>query len=218
MHWFLIPFLMTSSTAHQPTRCQPAPPPCECVCRRIDPCHPRGYLYIEAFGAANFASNLEEPGITTSFDTGYLFSGSLGCSIYYGLRIEAEFAYRRNTIDQISFFGRSFPIPGHFHSTSWMGNLIWEMPLDRWLCTRIGLKPIVGGGLGWDDQHVHGDMGILTFTQIEKGFSWQVMTGLAYRLLNCLDISVDYKCHKGRMENLYSHSVGAALNYHYYSW
>ncbi len=196
------------------------PEPCQAPCPKpcFNPCIDNGYLYLEAFGGANFLSNFTQDGVTTAFETGYAFSGSLGCSYYYGFRLEAEFAYRRNTIDTIEFFGRAFSIPGHYQCTSWMGNLLWELPLDRWLCRRISLKPIIGGGLGYDDQHIHGDLGILTYTVVEKGFAWQVMAGLVYRALNCVDISVDYKCHEGRMDSLFNHSIGLALNYHFYSW
>src|SRR5882757_9938977 len=54
-------------------------------------------FYAKILGGANFLQSTTTDGNKSTFHTGYIFSGSLGyCWSNYGLRLEAEYAFRRN--------------------------------------------------------------------------------------------------------------------------
>ena len=46
----------------------------------------------------------------------------------YGLRLEAEYAFRRNAIRKIHFFAEGSSKHGHFQTSSYMANLLWDLP------------------------------------------------------------------------------------------
>lgn len=177
-------------------------------------CENRNF-YAEIFGGANFLQTQTSGGIRSDYQTGYIVSGSLGYRWCYGLRTEFEYAYRRNEIRKIHFFGRSFSINGHFQSSSYMGNLIWDLPFCAWGCNFWGIQPFIGGGIGYDFQQVHAHNEGLTLNQHKKGFAWQVIAGLSYPIFCNTDISLEYKFHKGGLNYIENHSIGVGLKYNF---
>jgi len=101
--------------------------------------------------------------VTTKYKTGYLVSGSLGYSWSYGLRLEAEYAYRRNSLKNFHFFGRTFSLDGYFQSSSYMANLLWGLPLSSWGCYFWQIQPSIGAGVGYDVQQIHANNSGLEF-------------------------------------------------------
>jgi|LakMenEpi03Aug12_release.lakeMendotaPanAssembly.Ray.scaffolds.fasta_scaffold05726_6 opacity protein-like surface antigen len=203
---FLITLLLTCKLGNaQDVAC------CDCACRVdfIDP------FYFEIFGGANFLQTEKNGGIKTDYQTGYVVSGSVGYRWRYGLRLEAEYAYRRNSLRRIHFFGRGFRIHGHFQSSSYMANLLWDIWLSNWGLENWKIKPFIGGGIGYDHQQISAHHSALAFKKNKKHFSWQIIAGLGYPLFCNTDISVEYKFHKGGFSHFYSHSVGAGLTYHF---
>lgn len=171
-------------------------------------------IYTKVFGGANFLQTETSGGVSTRYSPGYVVSGSLGYRWgYLGLRVEAEYAYRRNSLRNIHFLGRTFSLNGHFQSSSYMANLLWDLPLYNWGCDFYGIEPFIGGGVGYDVQRIHGSNAGLTLSDKKRGFAWQVMAGLGYPIFCNTYLSLEYKFHKGRLSHLYNHSLGLGLNF-----
>jgi opacity protein-like surface antigen len=181
-----------------------------------DPCNEyKNNFYAEILGGANFLQTETKGGIKSHYQTGYIVSGSLGYRWCYGLRGEAEYAFRRNCLKKAHFFERSFSIGGHFQSSSYMANVLWDLPLSDWGCDFWGIRPFIGGGIGYDFQQIRASSRGLSFKENKKNFAWQVIAGLGYPIFCNTDISLEYKFHKGGFKHLYNHSLGVGLTYNF---
>src|ERR1700728_4761020 len=69
-----------------------------CCCDETPP------FYGEFFGGANFIESSKRRHVKADFDTGYILSGSIGYRWCYGLRLEFEYAYRRNNLRKVHVF------------------------------------------------------------------------------------------------------------------
>lgn len=174
-----------------------------------------GNFYAEIFSGANFLQTEKSGGIKSTYKPGYIVSGSLGYQWCNGLRLEAEYAFRRNSIRKVHFFGRSFTLSGHFQSSSYMANALWDLPLSSWGCECWNIHPFIGGGIGYDFQQVHAKNGGLILNQHKKNFAWQIIAGLGYPIFCHADLSLEYKFHKGGFKHLYNHSIGLGLLYRF---
>lgn len=172
-------------------------------------------LYFEILGGANFLQTQTSDGVLANFKTGYIVSGALGLKACYGWRGEFEYAFRKNSLKSLHFFGRTFPVSGHFQSSSYMANLLWDLPLDSWGCPTFCLRPFLGAGIGYDYQMISGGNDAMTYKQHKKGFAWQVMAGIGYSIFCQLDLSLEYKFHQGALKHLYNHDLGLGLTYSY---
>ena len=174
-------------------------------------------FYAKVFGGVNFLQTNSDDGIKPNFDTGYIASGALGYHWCNGLQLEAEYAFRRNSMSNIHYFGQDFNIPGHFQSSSYMGNLLWNIPLcwnlPLWNCLLSYTRPFLGGGIGYDVQQFHASDDGFRLNQDKKGFAWQLMAGFRYALSSRSDITLEYKFHKGPLHNFFSHAIGIGLSY-----
>lgn len=169
-------------------------------------------FYAKALGGANFLQNISIDGNKSSYQTGYIVAGFLGYSWSNGLRLEAEYAYRRNTIKKIQFFVEGCSNHGHFQTSSYMANLLWEIPLTLWNCSCGNIRPFIGAGAGYDFQQMHSSNSRFIFNQKWNHFSWQLMAGLTYPLFFNTEMTLEYKFHQGGCR-FYNHSVGVGLVY-----
>lgn len=172
-------------------------------------------FYAEIFGGANFLQTERNESVRNDFRTGYMISGSLGYRWCYGLRVEAEYAYRRNEFKHVHFFGRNFSLKGHYQSSSYMANLLWDMPVACWGCNFCNITPFIGAGIGYDFQRIHGHTTGITMHGKSKHFAWQVMAGFNYPLFCNTELSLEYKFHKGGFHKLYNHTIGVGLKYNF---
>ena len=168
--------------------------------------------YAKIFGGANFLQNTKIQGNNTNYHTGYIVSGSLGYYLCYGLRFEGEYAYRRNAIKKIDFITQGSSHHGHFQASSYMGNLIWELPLSSWDCIFCNIQPFFGAGLGYDFQQMSSSNSLIRFHQKWHHFSWQLMTGLSYPIFCNTELSLEYRFHQGGC-HFYNHAIGVGLLY-----
>jgi opacity protein-like surface antigen len=169
-------------------------------------------FYAKILGGANFLQNTGLQGNKTTYQTGYIVTGSLGYCWRYGLRLEGEYAYRRNAISKIHFFTEGSAKRGHFQTSSSMANLLWDLPLSSWGCAFWDIQPFIGAGIGYDCQQMHSSNSRIVFNQKWHHFSWQLMTGLAYPIFCNTDITLEYKFHQGT-RHFYNHSLGVGLQY-----
>lgn len=181
-------------------------------CCYEDSCCDETNFYGKVFGGANFLQNTSINENKSTYQTGYIIAGSLGYSWSCGLSLEAEYAYRRNEIKKIDFFEEGTSKHGHFQASSYMGNLLWDLPLSSLGCACWNIQPFIGAGVGYDFQQVHSSNSRIIFNQKWNHFSWQAMAGLAYPIFCNTEITLEYKFHQGGC-HFDNHSVGAGLVY-----
>ena len=169
-------------------------------------------FYGKIFGGANFLQNTSINENKSTFETGYIISGSLGYCWCYGLCLEAEYAYRRNNISKIHFFGEGCSKHGHFQTSSYMANLLWDVPLSSWGCACWNIQSFIGAGIGYDSQQMHSSNSRIIFNEKWNHFSWQLMAGLSYPIVCNTEITLEYKFHQGGC-HFNNHSVGIGLVY-----
>lgn len=169
-------------------------------------------FYAKILGGVNFLQNTEISGNKATYQTGYMIAGALGYCWRYGLRLEGEYAYRRNAIRKIHFFEEGSSRHGHFQTSSSMVNLVWDLPLSSWGCALWNIQPFIGTGIGYDFQHMHSSNSSIVFNQKWNHFSWQLMAGLAYPIFCNTEMTLEYKFHQGGC-HFYNHSVGVGLAY-----
>lgn len=166
-------------------------------------------FYAKIFGGANF---LEITSTRSTYQTGYVIGGSLGYHWHYGLHVEGEYAFRRNDIRKIHFFGEGSSKHGHFQTSSYMANLLWDLPLSSWECSFWNIQPFIGAGIGYDFQQLRSSNSRIRFHQKWNHFSWQAMVGLTYPIFCNTEMSLEYKFHQGGC-HFYNHSIGVGLTY-----
>lgn len=169
-------------------------------------------FYAKIFSGANFLQSTRINGNKSTYNTGYIVAGSLGYSWCYGLRVEAEYAFRRNEIKKIHFFGEGSSSHGHFQASSYMANVLWDLPLSSWGCNFWNIEPFIGAGIGYDFQKMHSSNSRIIFNQKWNHLSWQLMAGLAYPIFCNTELSLEYKFHQGGC-HFYNHSIGVGLEY-----
>lgn len=158
-------------------------------------------FYAELFGGANFIQNTQK---NSHYQTGYIISGSLGYRLCYGLRLEGEYAYRRNALKNGS--------SGHFQSSSYMANVLWDFSGLGFQCGPF--YPFIGGGVGYDVQQIFANSEESCHDEM-KDFAWQAMAGVAYPILCNADLFVEYKFHRGGFCHLYNHSIGMGISFRF---
>lgn len=188
---------------------------CEDYCKTSYCTDEQNNYYMEIFGGANFMQTNSRHSIKSSFKTGYAVAASVGYKWCWGLRFEAEYAFRRNRVKSVHYFGKSFGKCGHYQASSYMANLLWDIPLQCWGLNLCGIRPFVGGGIGWDYEIVHARYHHTNFRNGKKHFAWQAMTGLTMPFYCNTDVSVEYRYHQGGMKHLHNHTVGLGLKYNF---
>lgn len=169
-------------------------------------------FYAKFLSGVNFLQNSTTNGNRSTFKAGYIIDGLFGYCWSCGLRLEAEYAFRRNAIKKIDFYVEGCSRGGHFQTSSCMVNLLWDLPLSSWGCAFWKIQPFIGGGLGYDFQQMHSSNSRIIFNQKWNSLSWQVMAGLAYPIFCNTDMTLEYKFHQGGC-HFYNHSVGIGLVY-----
>lgn len=169
-------------------------------------------FYAKILGGANFLQSTSNDGNKAAHQTGYIIAGSLGYSWQYGFRVEGEYAFRRNAIRKIDFYIEGFSKRGYFQTSSYMANLLWDVPLPSWGCAFWNIQPFIGAGVGYDFQHMHASNCRIIFDQKWNHFAWQLMAGLAYPLFCHTEMTLEYKFHQGG-HHFYNHSIGVGLLY-----
>lgn len=181
-------------------------------CDEDNSCFDKSNFYAKIFGGANFLQNSRTGGNKSSYQTGYTVAGSLGYSWCYGLRLEAEYAFRRNALRRIHFVPDGSSKHGHFQVSSYMANLLWDLPISLCGCALRNIQSFIGAGIGYDVQRVHSSNSRVVFKQKRNQFAWQAMAGLTYPIFCNTEISLEYKFHRSS-SHFYHHAIGVGLAY-----
>lgn len=124
---------------------------------------------------------------------GFLTGAAVGYEFNFGLKLEAEYCFRRNN------FGKTV-----LHTHSILGNILYNLPV------KTIVQPYVGIGLGYGHQFAY-----LKSKNIGKGhgFVWDTIAGFEIPL-NCrFSTGVQYKYLRSEREGI-DHSIAATLKYY----
>ena len=158
-------------------------------------------FYLGAFGGLNFldeadgTANLGGPTditVEVESDLGWVAGAAAGYAFDFGLRAEAELAYRRNALDRATIPPVSVDLEGDTTALSIMGNLWFDIPLDG------AIRPFIGGGLGMAQVSLNdvevGPLGGGTFVDdSDMVFAYQLGGGVAFRIAPGLDLTAEYR-------------------------
>lgn len=156
-------------------------------------------IYIGLHGGANFLQDSDLDGddgtdAAASFDPGFAIGGVIGYRFgvtdHLAIDVEGEFAYRLNSVDEVSASGFSDNGDGEAQSFSWMANA-WL----NWQIGDSGFAPYLGGGFGG----VHIDLndaevaGLELSNESDFVIGGQLGGGLNYQVVEHLVLSLDYR-------------------------
>jgi opacity protein-like surface antigen len=174
-----------------------------------------GNFYVSVFGGANFLEDesffaSRNAGDTTfafasDGDTGFIVGGAVGMNLnqfLQGLRVEAEVAYRLQNVG--GPWGTTTFVLG-----SSSGNLDYDQSTlsvmaNVWYDFQVaGLKPYVGGGIGWARHELDGHYNttggssatVLNFD--DSGFAWQLGAGLNFDISPNMALGIGYRYFQG---------------------
>ncbi len=178
------------------------------------------HFYLGAIGSANYLEAKKANEIKVNFHTGYALTGLVGYKLCNGVRFEGEYTFRKNRIDKarVDAYGTSHGFHGYIKTSSFMGNLLWDLPVEKWECNLHKFQPYVGVGIGYD----YGKIAWGLHRVSGWNYSWQLMAGVAYPITDRLDASVEYKFHRMKdlydfhnARELYDNSIGIGLKYRF---
>lgn len=108
-------------------------------------------FYVDAFGGCNVIESVRVDDGRIHLDIGYVAGGALGCRFSRYFRVEAEGAYRENSLDYVTTAGIQVPVSGKLTHATALGNAIIEVPIFMNVIT-----PYFGGGFGrcWEQGSV----------------------------------------------------------------
>lgn len=150
----------------------------ECCITEALPCCESHNFYVRGLYGVNVCSY-------HNINVGYIASASFGYRFNYGIRLEGEYAFRKNSMTKCS---------------SYMINGLYDIPLN-FDCYE--LQPYVGIGLGRSVRGVHWNF---------YGYSWQLIAGFDFPLSSRIDLCAEYKYHRFR-SRISNHSVGLGFVY-----
>jgi len=168
-------------------------------------------FYLGGAGGANWMNYKHD----LEFKVGYFAALSVGYRFCDRFRLEGEVGFRRNRLKDLDFGDDIvFRSNAHLSTTSWMGHLFYEYPLH--FCG-FCIKPFIGGGIGYARSEFHvksfGEH-VIDDRSTEKGFAWDVISGIAYPIWCNIDIDLEYRYFRTRFESE-NHSLAAGLRYYF---
>lgn len=159
-------------------------------------------FYLTGDAGLNFL-HYKHKHTTIDFKPGWLVGAHAGYRWCMGVRTEAELTYRYNRSK--TFKEEGFPkvhIGGHLRTWSFMGNILYDIPLC-WCIT-----PYIGAGIGYDSTKIKACK-----NGSENGFAWQIIAGGLYPIDECMEMGLEYVFHKGKEKGLNNNSVDVRFNF-----
>lgn len=126
--------------------------------------------------------------VETTFDDGITTSSYLGKKLDNNIRIEGEFAWRRNDGENLAFNGieRPFTAKGA-ESYSFLLNALYDVDTGGPITPYIG----AGAGIGFiDNEFLYGPV---NFEDSDTNFVWQGIVGATYPVSEKIELFVDAK-------------------------
>lgn len=147
-------------------------------------------FYVGGFAGVNFLQNLEKHGVEAKFKTGFAGGIAGGYKFRNNVRVEGEFAYRRNTLKSISFDGENDDLHGvkvTAETYAVMGNVYYDFDMG------CGWTPYLGAGAGWAQNRVKASSHDVEISGKDSGFAYQGIAGVSYRICPKTDLGLEYR-------------------------
>lgn len=123
------------------------------------------------------------------YDAGWGLTGSVGYRFDFGLRTEAEMAYRHSDVDVVTGTGSAANDGGGLHNWALMGNALYDFN------TGTRFTPYIGAGIGL--AFVNADnmrsINALTFDDTKTTFAYQGIAGFEVDLDGPWSFTADYR-------------------------
>jgi len=176
-------------------------------------------LYVSVFGGPSFPQIVNGYNSTAAStykarmkSPGYLAGAAIGMKLTDNLRAEAEIAYRRYSLKNVTYPGGApIPLTGHADALSFMGNLWYDLPMGE------AITPYAGGGLGlayttYSDKTTplkDHDTGLIF--QVGAGVKWavsdQMSLDLGYRFRGIPGLKFNNAAISIKKNDYYGHNV-----------
>lgn len=170
------------------------------------------YFYGKIFGGPNFLQDTTIDGNSAQYKTGYMIAGSMGYRWSCGLCLEGEYAFRRNNIEEIQFIQQGSSNQGYLETSSYMANLLWDLPFCFDWSDYCNTRTFMGVGIGYDLPQMSASNSRVDFEQWWDSFSWQLMAGIAYPIFGNTEVTLEYKFHQGG-SHFCNHVIGVGIDY-----
>jgi opacity protein-like surface antigen len=126
--------------------------------------------------------------LESSYDPGFNVGGAIGYN-YGSARAEAEIAYHRNDVDEVSAFGIGVPGDGTVSALSFMVNGYYDFHSGNspWV-------PYLGGGIGV--ANVDADISVIGLQFVDDSatvFAYQLMAGLGFNINPTTTLTMGYR-------------------------
>jgi opacity protein-like surface antigen len=173
------------------------------------PANAAGSWYVSLTGGANWqndegfiaANGPDTLTFDSNNDTGFVVAGAIGYSLVSvapGLRVEAEVSFRQNSNDGV-WATTTGVIPDggtldfDHQATAVMANVWYDFDVG-------GIRPYIGGGIGWadvelDGTYVGGTIPAIDFS--DDGFAWQAGAGINFAISPNVQLGVGYRYFSG---------------------
>ena len=136
------------------------------------------------------------PGVVNDIGDSYVLGIGVGARVSPNFRADIVYSYRGGyELSDTDQFGDAFG--AKITSSSVMGNLYWDIPLQM-----SGFAPLVGAGIGWAGNQmkevVTEDGGVFFLPEGEtSGLAWQAMAGVSFNVSPQAAVDVFYRYFDG---------------------
>lgn len=176
-------------------------------------------FYLSARGGPSFmgktSNDIKLPAAGLTFDVesehgvGTAVAGSVGYKMRWGLRLEGEVAWRRNSISRFRVVGVGVPASGSVSSLAGMANIFYDFDnSSRW-------TPYVGGGLGIARVSINKAAiavggGLALANDSATAFAYQAGGGVMFEVFPRLNLMLDVR-YFGTRPVTFTHNFGGSF-------
>lgn len=155
--------------------------------------------YVQGAGGVSLLNDADNSGaganITTNYDPGFAFLVAGGRKFDFGLRLEAEGAYRQNNVSSMGRTGgNTVSADGNVAAASFMANALYEFN-DIGFDLGKTVKPYFGGGVGfaniWANNVKVNGASLSDDSDIQ--FAYQAIGGVGFAVAPKTTLFVEYR-------------------------
>lgn len=162
-------------------------------------------VYVGGFAGVNFLQDMNKKVDHAKFKPGFAGGLSLGYKFENNIRVEGEFAFRRNVLR--SFNGQNLAthsVKMAVETYSVMGNVLYDFDLcSDW-------TPYIGFGLGYAQNKAKVDHKNFDLSFKDDGFAYQGIAGVSYKICNKTNVGLEYRYFASKSE-IKDHALALSL-------